>query len=221
MPQQVISQFERAYNYPLETYRQVVTAANRDAIPTGVRWLGMFVHVTTDQQTYELIGGLDNGSWVEVGSGGGTTTIVEDLLTSTSQTNALSANQGRVLNEALALYVPKAGSTTITGTLTAAEFIRTSDRTLKHQIDSYKPKAIDAHWVTFYWGKGGATTGRKQLGLIAQELEINHPEFVITNNDTGLKGVDYTQVLISKVVELEYKLNLIAERYASPRPGSF
>lgn len=68
MPETIISQFQRAFNSPIEIYRQVATPTERDNIPSGVRWTGMLVYVVSDGVTYSLSGGgIDNGSWQELG----------------------------------------------------------------------------------------------------------------------------------------------------------
>lgn len=67
MPETIVSQYERAYNSPIETRRQVATATDRDNIPSGVRWRGMLVHVVADNATYELVGGIGNGDWQLMG----------------------------------------------------------------------------------------------------------------------------------------------------------
>ena len=54
---------------------------------------------------------------------------------------------------------------------------------------------------------GSGDTSRKRVGVIAQELEQNHPEFVITNNETGMKAVSYVDMLVAKVAELEKRIN--------------
>lgn len=63
MPQEIISQFDRKYNKPIETNRQVSTVAIMNAIPAAVRWEGMLVYVITDGVTYQLKGGIDNSDW--------------------------------------------------------------------------------------------------------------------------------------------------------------
>ena len=47
--------------------------------------------------------------------------------------------------------------------------------------------------------------GQKRYGVIAQELEEVHPEFVRTN-DEGMKSVAYVDLLIAKISELESRL---------------
>lgn len=67
MAQDIISQFRRTYNSPIELYRQVATATDRDNIPSGVRWPGMLCYVVSDDVTYVLVGGISNGDWDELG----------------------------------------------------------------------------------------------------------------------------------------------------------
>lgn len=66
MPQQIISQFQRLYNSPIEINRQVANITARDAISTSVRWEGMIVYVVSEGISYSLVGGVDNGSWAEL-----------------------------------------------------------------------------------------------------------------------------------------------------------
>lgn len=97
MPQTIISQFDRKYALPIETYRQVLNVTLRDSIPEAIRWEGMIVYVVSEQLSYVLVGGIDNTFWVELGTLVNVT-VVDNLL-STSETDALSANQGRVLKD--------------------------------------------------------------------------------------------------------------------------
>lgn len=66
MPDTLISQFERVFNNPIETNRQVATIFARNAIPADVRWEGMLVHVK-GAETYKLGPGLGNGDWEVLG----------------------------------------------------------------------------------------------------------------------------------------------------------
>lgn len=59
--------FQRVSSNPLETDRSVNTITQRDAIPSGIRWRGMLVHVVSEDTTYELRGGLLNTNWAETG----------------------------------------------------------------------------------------------------------------------------------------------------------
>ena len=93
-------------------------------------------------------------------------------------------------------------SATFTGTCTATNFILSSDETLKENIKDIDNKHIDVNWKSF---ELKSEPGVKRSGVIAQELETKHPEFVRTNKD-GLKSVAYIDLLIAKIAELEARL---------------
>lgn len=97
MPQDLISQFDRKYALPIETYRQVQNITQRNAIPAPIRWEGMMCYVISEGLSYVLTAGMENSDWVEFGALVNVT-VVDDLF-STSATDALSANQGRVLKD--------------------------------------------------------------------------------------------------------------------------
>jgi hypothetical protein len=90
----------------------------------------------------------------------------------------------------------------VTGTCTATNFILSSDETLKDNIKEIESRHIDVNWKNF---ELKSEPGVKRSGVIAQELEKKHPEFVRTN-DEGLKSVAYIDLLISKIAELEARL---------------
>jgi|TARA_B110000259_G_scaffold152602_1_gene172608 hypothetical protein len=88
------------------------------------------------------------------------------------------------------------------GTFTGTNFILSSDERLKDNVIDLEPKAIDAKWKSFTM-KDSSEDYR--VGLIAQELEVTNPEFVVTD-DIGFKSVKYIDLLISKIAELEARL---------------
>jgi len=91
---------------------------------------------------------------------------------------------------------------TFTGTCTATNFILSSDKTLKENIKDIDNKHIDVSWKNF---ELKSEPGVKRSGVIAQELEKKHPEFVRTDKE-GLKSVAYVDLLIAKIAELEARL---------------
>jgi len=91
---------------------------------------------------------------------------------------------------------------TFTGTCTATNFILSSDKALKDNIREIDTKHVDVEWKNF---ELKSEPGVKRSGVIAQELEKKHPEFVRTNKD-GLKSVAYIDLLIAKIAELEARL---------------
>ena len=90
----------------------------------------------------------------------------------------------------------------IAGTATATNFILSSDKTLKAKIKNIKASHVDIKWKNF---ELISEPGVKRSGVIAQELEEKHPEFVRTDKD-GLKSVAYIDLLITKIAELEARL---------------
>jgi len=94
------------------------------------------------------------------------------------------------------------GSLVVTSTVTATNFILSSDERLKENIKELEPKKINTNWKSFNL-KDSEEDYR--VGVIAQELEVTNPEFVVTN-DEGFKSVKYIDLLISKIAELEARL---------------
>ncbi|QLG46060.1 tail fiber domain-containing protein [Costertonia aggregata] len=95
------------------------------------------------------------------------------------------------------------GNSDFYSTITATNFILRSDERLKNSIEPYKSKPINVHWKTFVLDSD--KTERVQLGAIAQELEKEHPEFVITS-DKDEKSIAYIDLLIAKNAELESRI---------------
>jgi hypothetical protein len=124
------------------------------------------------------------------------------------------------------LSVPNGGNTAVgygltvatTGvfgsSVTAASFIYSSDRTLKENIlpiqnSLEKVRALNGY--TFDWKKDQT----KDIGVIAQEVEKVFPQIVHTDPVTGLKSVEYGNLvapLIEAVKELANKVDGLATR---------
>jgi len=94
------------------------------------------------------------------------------------------------------------GAKTFSVNVTAPNFTLNSDERLKENVIDLKPKAIDTKWKSFTM-KDSSEDYR--VGVIAQELEVSNPEFVITD-DIGFKSVKYIDLLIAKIAELEARL---------------
>lgn len=84
----------------------------------------------------------------------------------------------------------------------ANNFILGSDARIKENVNNLDIKPINAGWKSF-----NIITKKEdyRVGVIAQELEENHPEFVNTD-DEGFKTVKYIDLLIAKIAELEARL---------------
>jgi len=94
------------------------------------------------------------------------------------------------------------GTGRFTSTVTATNFILSSDERKKTKIKDLICNNISVNWKSFEFKEDG---GEYRTGVIAQELEKNHPEFVNTD-DEGFKSVKYIDLLIAKIAELEARL---------------
>ena len=109
-------------------------------------------------------------------------------------------------------FITRSGTTTVpitfqmrAGTITATNFILSSDERKKTKIKDLSIDNIDVRWRSFEMKEN---EGEYRTGVIAQELEKNHPEFV-NENDEGFKSVKYIDLLIAKIAELEARLEKI------------
>jgi hypothetical protein len=94
------------------------------------------------------------------------------------------------------------GATTFTSTVTATNFILSSDERLKENVEKVCDNRVKADWKTF---ELKTEKGQKRYGVIAQELEKTNPEFV-REDSQGFKSVAYIDLLIAKIAELEARL---------------
>ena len=106
-------------------------------------------------------------------------------------------------------FITRSGATTVpitfqmrAGTITAANFILSSDERKKTKVKDLSRDSISVNWKSFEMKEN---EGEYRAGVIAQELEIKHPEFVNTD-DEGFKSVKYIDLLIAKIAELEARL---------------
>ena len=87
----------------------------------------------------------------------------------------------------------------VAGNATAEAFFYSSDRALKTNIRPAKSsldKVLALTGMTFNWKRDG----RQDMGLIAQDVERVYPELVATDPDTGLKSIEYGN-LIAPLIE--------------------
>ncbi len=62
------SNFQLNAALPLDSRQVVVDPAARDAIPSGVRFIGLVVHVLSTSQNWQLQGGILNANWAIYGA---------------------------------------------------------------------------------------------------------------------------------------------------------
>ena len=110
------------------------------------------------------------------------------------------------------MRITAAGNVTILGSTTAANFILSSDVRLKKDfLPLYSKRLSPKRWT---W----KDSDKKDFGFIAQELEVDFPEVVVTGQD-GFKKVAYNKItainsarineLEDEISELKIKLELI------------
>ena len=99
-------------------------------------------------------------------------------------------------------FVPLTGNSTISGTLTATDFIASSDRNKKDHIETAPTGVIEKlRGVTFRW----KDTGKESSGVVAQELQDAGLGHLVHEDDDGL-SVAYaglTAYLIEEVKALK------------------
>lgn len=143
---------------------------------------------------YQL--GINNGSQFVITHGGGLNGLGTEFMRINTGGNVSIGNT----NNTYKLDV--SGTGRFTGDVTATNFVLSSDKKLKSKIKDVVPTNINANWKTF---ELKSEKGQKRYGVIAQELEKEHPEFVRTNKE-GIKSVAYIDLLVAKNAELEDRI---------------
>jgi hypothetical protein len=100
-------------------------------------------------------------------------------------------------------------------TVTAGDFVATSDGTLKNiqgTIQNPLDKVLQLRGVHYTWNDTAKRIGmndRKQIGVVAQDIEQLFPELIAITPD-GYKAVSYDRLvplLIEAIKELTNKVN--------------
>ena len=105
-------------------------------------------------------------------------------------------------NNSKALSLASNQAATFTSTVTATNFINSSDERLKENIEEVRDNNVEVNWKTFNFK---TEKEQKRYGVIAQELEKTNPEFV-REDSQGFKSVAYIDLLIAKIAELEARI---------------
>ena len=103
-------------------------------------------------------------------------------------------------------------SPTFTGTVTATNFILSSDRRLKTNIRNIDTKGIDIKYKQF---EMKSDRGQMRYGVIAQDLQKNNPELVRTDKD-GMLSVAYVDLLIKEIASLKQRV-MELEKYQTKK----
>lgn len=107
---------------------------------------------------------------------------------------------------------PATNKLEVSGGVLAAAYLYSSDRRLKTNItpiENAAEKISTLEGVTYNWRKPASESAmRRQIGVIAQDVENVFPESVLTQED-GIKRVDYPSLvgpIISAIKEIYAKL---------------
>jgi hypothetical protein len=99
------------------------------------------------------------------------------------------------------------------GDVTARAFYYSSDRSLKTDIrpaPNSLAKILSLAGMSFTWKE----SGRRDMGLIAQDVERVYPELVSTDPSTGMKSVEYGNLiapLIEAVKEQQKQIGILQD----------
>lgn len=113
----------------------------------------------------------------------------------TTYTQHTAATRRRYVNNALVLGE-------VNGAITCVSVTQTSDGRLKEILPESIPDLSKVKAVRFRWKDG--RDEREHIGYIAQDVEEIAPEMV--TEEEGTKALDYIQVLVAKVEQLERKV---------------
>lgn len=92
---------------------------------------------------------------------------------------------------------------TVSGIITASDFAGSSDRRMKKEVEKFAPKYIDSQYVTFKFKSD--KKNQLRVGVIAQDLEKNNPEFIRHDNKM-MKSVSYIDLHSAEIAYLKYKV---------------
>ena len=192
----------------------------------GVKTLTVQGYIRSESNRMYLVGApaFDPRFWINAGpaEGGSPTTNINGQNVIGFNINANFANRQIYLYGTTHIGEPGPGFLVkdlwVSGDAHAQSFQITSDATLKTNIvplTDVLPRLDQLRGVTFDWKtERRPEDRRRQIGLLAQEVEAAFPELVATSEE-GLKSVDYGKfaaVLLEAVKELEAQNAALSHR---------
>jgi len=96
-------------------------------------------------------------------------------------------------------YPHNSNTVTFRGTASATGFFYSSDESLKENVQKIETplaKIMKLDGISFDWKE----SGKKSIGLIAQDVEKIFPEIVNIEKETGLKSIEYAK-LVAPLIE--------------------
>ena len=189
----------RFYNNDTTAERMTIDTLGKVGI--GVTSPSAIIHAVYSGLAAKFVSSQATGLEVQGGGNGQPIARFKDTAASEKVTISSTGNLG-IGTTAPSQKLHVVGAGVFTSTVTATNFILSSDKRLKTKIVDLSCDNIDVSWKSFEMKDN---EGEYRTGVIAQELEQNHPEFVNTD-DKGFKSVKYIDLLIAKIAELEARL---------------
>ena len=167
------------------------TSINSHIADSSIHFTEASISITKSQVS-------DFGSYLALTGG-----TVSGATTFSNATASTSTATGAVIISAGGLGV--SGAIFSGGNMNAPDFVGTSDVRLKENIEALTPKKLNTTYKTFNF-KGNS---QERVGVIAQELETENPEFVRTNED-GMKAVSYGDLHSAEIAYLKFEVERLA-----------
>jgi hypothetical protein len=144
----------------------------------------------------DLNGSLDVQGSITLGGTQITSTATEINFLDGSSTGTVVANKAVVVdgNKDIGTF----RHLTASGTITAGSFMYSSDETLKKNVETIQDpieKIKQLRGVSYVWNENSTQDGKKDIGLIAQEVEKVLPELVEQSNNMDTKTVNYGHLI--------------------------
>jgi len=139
---------------------------------------------------------LSGNTWTVTFGDDTSTTFTTPFLTSISGKSSSTHKHDAICTSATgtSVFYYKSASTAL---ISAYDIYKSSDIRLKDHIQTISSSDKLESFVKFRWKE----SGNDSYGVIAQEVERNHPELVNTN-DEGFKSVEYQGLLCNQIGKL-------------------
>ena len=145
---------------------------------------------------------------------GQTSTVAISVLDGGGTQNFIVTSEGKVSigNASIppSFDLDVTGTGRFTGTLTCQTLVQTSQRDQKKDIvDIDKNPATRIPFKEYkYKSESGE---RKRYGVVVEDIEAHYPELVHTDPD-GIKGINYIDLLVKRVAELEKEIDDLSSK---------
>jgi hypothetical protein len=121
----------------------------------------------------------------------------------------------KMVNGSYTLNLDASGNVSTAGTITAGNFILSSDKRLKENIIPLNRLSTRTDWTDqiqfVQFSMKSDSTHRPRYGVIAQEVEKVAPGLVYTDAK-GMKSVGYTDLLVAKMARMEQIISGLEKR---------